>query len=114
MPLAVASAAAGLVLLAGVLIAAPAIGSAGDDDNGGQPPPGTSVSHTDPGPVITQPPPGTSIATTQEQPAIVQPANPHPDLKGKPTQLKDDEPNARHYPNQVDEGTATSGADQGD
>ena len=102
---------AGVVLL-GAVGAAPAIARGLAD--GGQPPPGSGPNH-DPVEFVpgTQPPPG-SVGHDYTPPTLgVQPPNPHPDLTGPPSQLGDDEPNARPHPNQVDEGTVTSGPDLG-
>ena len=109
---------AGAVLVLGLLGAAPAVGVALSGEPGGQPPAGTKPIHvevTQPG-AEAQPPAGAKpIHVEVPQPgAEAQPPNLHPDLEGAPTQLNDDEPNARHYPNQVDLGTATSGPDKGD
>src|SRR4051812_34211562 len=95
---------AGVVLL-GAVGAGPAIAWGLPDDDG-QPPAGSGPNQDSvdfvPG---TQPPPG-SVGSEYDPPTLgVQPPNPNPDLTGKPTQLKDDEPNARPHPNQVDDGT---------
>ena len=85
---------AGVVLL-GAVGAGPAI-AWGLPDGDGQPPPGSGPNQD---PVVfelgTQPPPGSVGSGGTAFVLGGQPANPNPDLKGKPTQLKDDEPNAR-------------------
>jgi hypothetical protein len=83
---------------------------------GGQPPPGAPNIPTDVQPAPdTQPPAGAPNVPTNVQPAPdTQPVNTHPQKPGPPTQLENDEPNARPHLHQVDNGTALSGPDQGD
>ena len=104
---------AGVILL-GAVGAGPAL-AWGLPDGGGQPPPGSGPNHDPVDFELGQQPPAGSVGSSETDFVLGdQPANPNPDLRGKPTQLKDDEPNARHYPNQVDLGTAVSGPDLGE
>ncbi len=104
---------AGVVLLAAVG-AGPAI-AWGLADGDGQPPPGTKLTHEPSDFKLgNQPAPVSGGSSGSSFVLGTQPDNPNPDLTGKPTPQKNDEPNARPHLNQVDEGSATSGPDLGD
>src|SRR4051794_11557013 len=86
MPLAIGSATTALFLIAGALIAAPAMGFGSAPDSGRQPPPGTVATSIAPAaPIPTQPPPGApAVAVTVVAPVPEQPANAHPVKAGPP------------------------------